>query len=108
MKKDMVTTIDDKLRVAKAAYYAACNKHAAFAKTLTDCPGKVAARNLAMLKWWNDENCAKVTAEHILNEEVAEIVDAWTNATPEVAYREIFDAIAVLLRMADTVERRMK
>lgn len=108
MKNKMVTTIDDKLRVAKAAYYSACNRHSAFAKVLTDCPGRIAARNLAMIKWWNDENVKKVSAEHVLNEEVAEIIDAWTNDTPEAAYREIFDAIAVLLRMADMVERWMK
>lgn len=44
------------------------------------------------------------TAEFILDEEVSEIYEALANGNPMQAIDECFDAIAVLLRIADKIK----
>lgn len=99
-----MTTLQDKLVRIAGAYDHARAKHPVFADDLTPVPGPIAARDLERLHRLNASR--PFFALNLLAEEVAEIADAWTHGQGEDALREVYDAIAVLLRTADMIEER--
>ena len=71
--------------------------------------------NEAHVKKWQDIAMGRKvlcvqrpTAERILDAELAEIYEAWNRRDMEQARHEIYDAIAVLLRMEDHLEKLTK
>ena len=99
-----MTTLQDKLVRIVGAYDRARAKHPRFADDITPVPGPIAARDLANLHMINAEG--PHFAVDLLHEKVAEIVDAWTHGQGKDALREVYDAIAVLIRTADMIEER--
>ena len=106
--QETMTTFTGKTDRARAAYVHARAKHPRFPMVITDRSGADCARDCKMAIEWNTSHYETVTAEHILNEEVCEIMDAYVNGTRQQALNEIYDAIAVLYRMADKVEQAME
>jgi len=99
-----MTTFKQKAERAREAYVHARVKHPKFPMVITDRHGSDCAKNLQLITGYNNANYDRATAENILDEEVCEIMDAYTNGTKEQALNEVFDAIAVLFRMADKLE----
>lgn len=92
---------------SKAALRHACEKHPKFADAVTCRPGPVAAREMA--EWQMVNHDPKTCyAEYLLQEEVAEILDAYTHGNFDAAIADIHDAVAVLWRMALMIEDEKK
>lgn len=87
------------------AYANAIAKHPNFADILTDKSAEEAADALAYQREWLKTRIEKknVRPLDVLAYEVAEIEEAMVNGRWDDAREEIFDAIAVLLRLDDAV-----
>ena len=94
-------------------YRHAREKHPYFADKLVsaitkNCVGRKLAESREQLRH-DAENMDFVIAEHVLHCEWLEFVDALVNEPHKcVAVSELYDAIAVLLRMVDVLEGRQK
>lgn len=89
-----------------AAHYSkAKEKHPLFADVLiTDYERTFCAENLARLRMMTDTRIGGLTfASDVLNCEVAEVYEAIANGRYDDAIEECYDAVAVLLRMAEMI-----
>lgn len=108
---EAVASIDAAVVLKIAEHYChAKRKHPYFADSmfLYENNAEDAKRDLRILRMvLNIERKeGKVCAEPLLNCEVAEICDAIARGDKAAAVDECYDAIAVLLRMVDVLERR--
>ena len=106
-KEHDTMSTEEKLQRVRAAYEHAVAKHPFFADAITCKPGPIAAREMAEWQMWNHEP-KQYMAEYLLQEEIAEIIDAYVNGDKRQAVSECYDAIAVLMRMAETIESEVR
>jgi hypothetical protein len=104
-------SLKEAIRMAKQHYEHACEKHPWFADDVCfiDLGWKLQAGHLKSYL----EHCAErhekgersyCMAKDVLDAELAEIYAAYCNGDYDQAVYEIYDAIAVLLRMEDMIE----
>lgn len=94
----------DNLKIAliQAHYTKATYKHPEFCSSILGAIDKETAE--AWLKRARDSRRIEASAANILNEEVCEIFEAYAKGEKEHAIDECYDAIAVLVRMAEFIK----
>lgn len=88
---------------SKAAFMEACAKHPKFADVVTLQPPEISASLMAHLHMMNEHGETKV-AQYLADEELAEVIDAYSQGNLDDAIEEIYHTVAVLWRLALMIE----
>ncbi|GEM_PF-1412906 len=83
----------------------AISKHPKFADSITDTNNIELCREALRKTRFVNDNAKTVVADELLNEEYLEIIEAYLSGNKQQAIEECFDAITVLIRMANFIER---
>lgn len=92
---------------SKAAFAEACAKHPKFADVVTLQPPEISASYMAQLQMLNEHSDTKV-AQYLVDEELAEVIDAYAQGNLAAAIEEIHHTVAVLWRLALMIEAEME